>query len=112
MPAVLIARGPNSVEVPCRLFPSMQLGLRRCTELFGRGPTSGKDGEAHWGYDKETKWDVYELLKNVEDPRGDMEESPLCKELFMYYYDGCGGVGSFVLKEVAWDKPFVGFDLD
>jgi hypothetical protein len=111
--AVLIALGPNSVEVPCRLFPDMATALARCTELFGRGPTrTNKDGSYQWGYDKETKWDICKLLESREDARGDMEESPLTKQLFTHYYGGCGEVGAFDLKAVPFDSTFVGFDLD
>jgi hypothetical protein len=83
----------------------METGIKRCTEIFGAPPMLSKENEIRWNnYDRQ--------LENVKGSDGDWENSPLAKQLFTYYYSGCGGTGWFVLKHVAFDTAFVGWDLD
>lgn len=97
---VLIAHGPNSVTVPCRIFPSQEAGKEFMVQNFGIPK----------------KWDKTEK-KYVEDPQGwswpiQKEDEEKLGALFAFYYDGCGGVGGLSLKSVAFNSVFVGWDLD
>jgi len=95
--AVLIAKGGNDLEVPCRLFENMEVGKARCDEIFSaigvKGETT-KNGSVYYNVDLE-----------------DVDKS-ISEELFTGFYYGCGGVYGLILKEIAFDTKFVGFDLD
>src|SRR5574338_154678 len=97
---VLIASGPNSVAVPCRIFRSQEDGKAFMVQNFGLPK----------------RWDKAER-KLVEDPNGwswpmERDDEEKLKALFEFYYDGCGEVGALHLKSVAFDSVFVGWDLD
>lgn len=94
---VLIAYGPNSIEIPCRLFEDLETGKQICDKIFDM---EGKLSESG---------DVVRYRKDLED--GD-EEGVISKQLFTSFYYGCGGPYTFVLKEVAFNTKFVPFDLD
>lgn len=98
MIAVLLAYGPNSVVIPCRIFESMEDGRTYCDPLFakaGSGPLADSSGGIRYSVD----------LESIED-----EE--VSAELFTSFYYGCGGPYRFILKEVPFNEKFVPFDLD
>lgn len=83
---MLIAQGPNDLEIPCRLFssePDAQAWMR------------SKFGEPK----RENFWSV-------------REDNPEVEALFTYYYGGCGGVGGLLICQVSYDTPFLGWSLD
>ena len=87
--AVLIGEGPNDIEVPCMLFPSMETAREKLDPILGE-PDKETEKKVRW-------W------KNAEDH---------AERFFTSYYDGCGECYSFTLKMVEYNKPFVGWDLD
>lgn len=91
---VLIAQGPNSVDIPCRFFENMETGLGKCRKILGVEPK---------------KLAANEYLFEI-----DLEEasSEISEELFTGYYYGCGGVYGLLLKQVPFDTKFLEFDLD
>jgi hypothetical protein len=97
MITVLIAKGPNNIEVPCMLFESLDDGIVYCDRLFAPYERIERD-------DGTIRYNV------------DIEASDNCDEmsaqLFTSWYYGCGAPYPFVLKQVAFATPFVGFDLD
>ena len=95
--AVLIAYGPNSIEIPCRLFEDLETGKQICDEIFGIEGELLKSGDA------------IEYKKDLED--GD-EEGIISNQLFTSFYYGCGGPYVFVLQKVDFNTKFVRFDLD
>ncbi len=92
---MLIACGPNSIEVPCRIFPDMETAKTKCDEIFGIEGTPGESG--------------YTYKVDLEDEK---KPWPISNELFTEFYYGCGGPYPFVLVEVEFDTKFVGFNLD
>jgi hypothetical protein len=90
---VLIALGPNDLEIPCRFFENMETGLGKCKTILGVEPTKTGD-EYHFDIDLE------EVPKEISE------------ELFTSFHYGCGGVYGLVLKEVPFDTKFLGFDLE
>jgi hypothetical protein len=92
---VLIAHGGNDLEVPCRLFPDMETGKKRCDEILGMEGEETKHG--------------YRYEKDLEDEK---EPWPISSELFTRFYYGCGGAYVFTLQEVPFDTKFVQWDLD
>jgi hypothetical protein len=114
--AVLIADGPNQVEVPCMFFEDFDTGLQRVTEMLSgqppiqkvidRGPFSGRRA-ATWEVDiqrGEGGWDGI--------PYTPPDEANDALAFFLHYYDGCGGVGAFTLLEAEFGERLVGFNLD
>ena len=99
MITVLIAGGPNSVEVPCRIFPDMATGRKRCEEIFGVPGRESSDAVI-WGF------------KEIDLDTTSESNTAVSEKLFTSHYYGCGGPGPFTLKEVPFDEAFVGFDLD
>jgi len=97
MITVLIAYGPNSVEVPCRIFENMEDGRAYCDPLFAKIGVEPKDYDGGVRYSADL------------DAEGGEEIS---KELFTSHYYGCGGPYPFGLVEVPFNEKFVGFDLD
>jgi hypothetical protein len=94
---VLIALGPNSVEIPCRFFENMKTGLAKTKNILGIEPTTKSTDEG-----VEYHFDI------------DLEAAPqeISATLFTGWYYGCGGVYGLVLKEVPFDTKFLSFDLD
>ena len=98
MITVLIAYGPNSVTVPCRLFENMEDGRAYCDPLFAKiniRPETDSSGGVRYSAN----------LEGIED-----EE--VSEALFTSFYYGCGGPYPFVLKEIPFNEKFVPFDLD
>jgi len=105
MIAVLIACGPNSIEVPCRIFENIEAGKQRCDEIFGvegEVVTTQLDGKTVY---------YYEYRKYLEEEPREISKE-MSDKLFTKHYYGCGGPGPFVLAEVEFNTKFVGFDLD
>lgn len=97
---VLVAGGANNLEIPCRLFPDMETGIKRCGEIFGVAGKQLSNGIVVWSY-KEVDFDKY-----TDDVKR------MSEVLFTKHYYGCGGPDRFVLKEVPFDEAFTCFDLD
>jgi hypothetical protein len=97
MIAVLIACGSNQLEIPCRVFESLEQGKEACDALLGQ------EG-------KLTKGGGYIYTAYLDDDKDTDEE--ISKKLFTSHYYGCGGPGPFYLMEVEPDTKFVPFDLD
>ena len=98
MITVLIAYGPNSVAVPCRMFENMEDGRAYCDPLFAKvnvGPEADSSGGVRYSAN----------LEGIEDDE-------VSTELFTSHYYGCGGPYPFVLKEIPFNEKFVPFDLD
>ena len=98
MITVLIACGPNSVEIPCRVFKNMEDGRAYCDPLFakvGAGPEAASGGDIRYSVDLE-----------------EIKDEEVSEELFTSHYYGCGGPYPFILKEISFNEKFVGFDLD
>jgi len=100
MITLLVAGGPNNVEVPCRVFPDMETGNKRCEEIFGVPGRQVANGGVVWGF------------KEVDLDTTSEQNQKISETLFTNHYYGCGGPGPFLLKEVPFDEAFVGFDLD
>jgi len=98
---VLIAYGPNSVEIPCRVFSTREKAVESCTKLLGP-PNKEKDGALTWHV-----WASDTLIGDG----GDLKRE-IAKQLFTSHYFGCGGCGALHLTAVKEDTPFVTFDLD
>lgn len=99
MITVLIAIGPNSLEVPCMIFENMESARTYCDPLFAKinaQPNIVKDKVYY-------EADLVQGVKECDEIAG---------ELFTDYYDGCGGAGPFVLKAVPFNEKFLAFDLD
>jgi hypothetical protein len=99
MITMLIAYGPNSIEIPCRIFESMEDGRAYCDPLFakvGSDPIVNSNGHIRYSV-------------NLESVEGGKEIS---EELFTSHYYGCGDPGRFILQEVPFNEKFVVFDLD
>lgn len=91
MITVLIALGPNNVEVPCRIMESVKAAQEFC-EGLGLKPTI----KNKLAYD----------LPNLDDDRD------MAAKIFTRYYGGCGDAYRLRIEEIEFDTPFVGFDLD
>lgn len=96
MPVVLIAHGPNSVKVPCRLFEDMEGGEESCDKIF---EDCEHDKAINGG---EVIYDIREVVLN----------DVVSDKLFDSHYYGCGEAYRFTLKEVQWDSKFVNWNLD
>ena len=96
---VLIAYGPNNIEIPCRLFEDLETGKQICNEIFGM------EGELLKHEDK----DVIRYRKDLDD---EDEGNIISEQLFTSFYYGCGGPYTFVLREVDFNTKFVPFELD
>lgn len=87
---VLLACGPNSIEIPCRIFSSYENGVEKCTTLFGK-PARIRT------VPKGMSWMFKEELEDL---------------VFTHYNGGCGECGFLALVEVEEDSKFICFDLD
>jgi len=102
MITVLIASGPNDLEIPCRLFKTMEDGRAYCDPLFAKLdiiPKIRSNGSVYYSVDLEAEFQEY-------------NNNDVSEELFTSFYYGCGGVYGMVLKEVPFNEKFVRFDLD
>jgi hypothetical protein len=97
-PAYLIAFGPNEIEIISMIFKSFDEGLAWVRE----------NSELEWHI-----MDTQDFIK-VAKHNGYINEkpSPFCDKVFVRYYFGCGGVDSFQLREVEYNTPLCGFNLD
>lgn len=98
MITVLIAYGPNSIEIPCRLFETREKGHIYCDKLFskiGVEPKVKGNGIVHYYADMD-----------------EIENDEVSNELFTSHYYGCGWPNLFVLKVIPFNEKFVPFDLD
>ena len=102
MIAVLIARGPNEIEIPCRLFKTMEDGRTYCDKLFAKLDVAPKVRNSKYVYYAVDLEEEYEKYGN----------NNVSEELFTSFYYGCGGVYGMMLKEVSFNEKFVRFDLD
>ena len=99
MITILIAYGPNSIAIPCRIFENVEAGREYCDPLFakiGEEPAVEFDGNIRYNAD----------LDSID------ENDEVSAELFTDHYYGCGGPYRFVLQEVPFNEKFVPFDLD
>jgi dTDP-glucose pyrophosphorylase len=127
--AVLIADGPNEVEITSMVFSSIEKGLAKVKEI------TGKDMEFSHGQ-KEWRLDIADLLEKEADIEKELYKkfrsnkdddnihekvykekerlghTCLTNKLFTYYNGGCGEMWNLRLKEVEEGTPFCCFDLD
>ena len=102
MITVLIAQGPNGIEIPCRLFKTMDDGRTYCDKLFAKLNVTLKiinSTSVYYSVDLEEEWEKY-------------GNNDISEELFTRFYYGCGGVYGMTLKEVPFNTQFVKWDLD
>ena len=93
---VLIAHGPNGLDIPCRLFGDMDIAKKRCDEIFGKEGKEVSNGAFVYKVDLESEIDPW----------------PISEKLFTRFYYGCGGPDTFTLVICTFDTKFVGWDLD
>lgn len=96
---VLVALGPNRIEIPCRLFRCDAQARRFCNLHFDIAREEVDDDGK--------KFKVY-----LVDDLGDEGRRSLMAIIFTFYYGGCGEVWGFTLRPAPFDRAFVGFDLD
>jgi len=101
---VIIAHGPNLVEIPCLFFKKQRtaenfLLEKGCTK---RELKDRNTGEIHFWYSPPEK-------AMCED---DYADGFFVPDFFTNVYFGCGGVGGFVIREIQEGKSFIGFNLD
>ena len=102
MITVLIAFGPNKIEIVCRLFKTMENGRAYCDPLFAKIdviPEIKSDRSVYYSVDLEEEYEKY-------------NNNDVSEELLTSFYYGCGGVYGMVLKEIPFNEKFVRFDLD
>ena len=95
--AVLIACGPNDIEVPCMIFENLKQGKEKCDNLFKGYPSKVRD-------DGSVIYLVY-----LED-LGDNDN--ISDKVFIKHYYGCGGTGPFILTKVEFSQKFISWNLD
>jgi hypothetical protein len=88
--AVVVARGANDVKIPCLTFETVEAADTFLTDILGPADGAGRYG-SHLS---------------------EAQVADCADKFFLYYYDGCGGIYSFVVLEVEHGQPIVGFDLD
>jgi hypothetical protein len=90
---VLVALGPNSINVPGMVFGTKEAAVAWMVDATGgRQPEIGRvTGNPYWRTD---------------------ENDAVHQKVFLSYYNGCGGIGGYNVVEVTEGTPFVGFDLD
>jgi hypothetical protein len=92
---VLIALGPNDIEVPCMLFKSYEEGENFCRKILG----ATNKGAGRYAFDGE--------LMNKK-----FADNPIASKIFTYYYPGCGFCWGVEIRKVKFNKPFTRWDLD
>ena len=94
---VLVALGPNRIQIPCRTFATREKARAFCQEHFGNP-----------GFEEDP-----DLPKNVEiffHPVKEEDED--MAGLFTDWYGGCGTPWGYYISEVDHETPFVVWDLD
>lgn len=91
--AVVIGRGPNEVEIPLLVFPSVLEARSYIAAIPGLIPKSS------------TAWQLPERIE---------EGSEVAQRLFKYgdYYGGCGECWGICIRESNYGQPLVGWNLD
>ena len=90
---LIIAHGPNDLEIPCRVMRSIEDAHDFCEKI---------------GLERSEK---NELRYNLPDLDSEANRE-LTKTLFTGYYGGCGEAYALTLREVGFDEVMVGWDLD
>jgi hypothetical protein len=103
MPVVLIALGPNSIEIPCMIFEDSGEAEKICDEIFL--PQFGEGCKSEITI-KES------ICIKYEGDLEDLDDDVVSDKLFTNHYYGCGGPYRFIFKHVNYNTRFVGFDLD
>ena len=88
---MLIGLGANSVMVGARVFKSEEDGLAFMANWGDLTLKRNACKHAYW---------------NVDDAH------PCHSTIYTSYYNGCGGVYSYLLKPVSFGEAFARFDLD
>lgn len=111
MPVVVVALGPNDVEVPCLLFEKKgeaETYLMKHLESFDRaGDRFVLTGRTMGHFD--AFFDRHGHA--IYDPDPNLSASVTAK-FFTDYYGGCGPVWAFEIREVEYKTPFTVFNLD
>jgi len=150
--ALVIALGPNRVDIPCMVFPTLKEAetfcdnnplLEKRKELVYENIDSEYMFSSAYEEDEFPRFIKHSIrriksyiegieiklkkreLNELEQFNYNMFKNALTRannftfkdvqknKLFNdYYYAGCGGVSVFVIKEVKFGTPFVGFSLD
>lgn len=97
MTVLLIASFANDLEIPCRIFPDIETGKKRCDEIFGFKGKEVDNDRFVWSIDLDNGTDKSEEISD---------------ELFTHHYYGNGGPDMFGLSEIQYDTKFLPFDLD
>lgn len=109
MPVVLIAYGPNDIEIPCRIFESFGEAEKICDKIFM--PHIEPEDKTVFADNDMTCISYRCYLEEEGDPEGNTKEI-ISNTLFTSYYYGCGSPYKFVIKHVGYNRKFVKFDLD
>jgi len=98
---MIIAHGANDLQIPCRFSEEKTTLKKFMKKAFPK-----------------CKWEKDEIfVEECEDYESDEDEEdegchPGFLKVFEGYYDGCGGVWKFEIKEVKLDEKILGWDLD
>ena len=90
MITMIIAEGANNLEIPCLVMENVLAAQKLCNSL-------GMEG---------TK------TRYVLPDMGTDEYNKALDTLFTSYYLGCGEPYAIKIKEIDFNIPFVGWDLD
>ena len=130
---MLIAHGPNDLQIPCRWFPDMNTAVAKCSSNPCLTKEHHPDTVKYFARKGEPLPEVpantYYLTKEMEDfyeGNYDRLEHGLEKDSdgdwigpnkteyhpFIGAYFGCGGFNTLTLVEVEEDTAFIYWDLD
>lgn len=130
MVTLLIAVGPNDLEIPCVVFRSTQEAQKKLNALFGIDVGTSFAVEEMQEKEVSGNYEVFfryfdkrsfkGITSNYYGGRLSYEDCLVgnkvnVKEFFTRYYSGCGACGGFYLEELQEDKmgsPLVAWDLD
>ncbi len=87
--AMIVALGENDLAIPCLMFATVVEAEKFLTDRFG-------------AVSRADRWLV----------GGDANMRERAEDFFLDYYDGCGGIYSFMVCEVKYGQPIIAFDLD
>lgn len=93
MTTIIVALGPNSIEIPCLIFPNIEEAQSFLENTIGKPKIS-----------KHPLHETYHVDWRDDDKRWEL--------FFTSQYYGCGGVWAFAIKEVQMKTPFLEFNLD
>lgn len=99
---VIIAQGPNDVQMPVILAETREDAEKYVAD-------AGIDLDNSRG---EKLYDGREVYQALELGKGDFNLSALAAKFFTEYYSGCGEAYRFHIQEVPLLTPFVGWNLD